>query len=92
MKRILFVHQVSTIGGASYCMLSLLKGLDKSRFEPIVMLRDDGPLADEIRKLGMKVILFKEMTTIPYNKPLFKPRSIIAYLKVELIQKNLHGI
>lgn len=88
MKRILFVHQVSTIGGASYCMLSLLKGLDNSRFEPIVMLRDDGPLADEIRKLGMKVILFKEMTTIPYNKPLFKPRSIIAYIKVELIQKK----
>ncbi|MCI8402826.1 MAG: glycosyltransferase family 4 protein [Lachnospiraceae bacterium] len=88
MKKILFVHQASTIGGASYCMLSLLRGLDKSRFEPIVMLRNDGLLVGEIRKLGIRVIFFDEMTTIPYNESLCKFSSIITYLKVVLIQKK----
>lgn len=42
MKKILFVHHVSSVGGASYCMLSLLLGSDKSKFEPVVLLRNKG--------------------------------------------------
>ena len=70
MKRILFMHHISSIGGASYCMLSLLKGVDKRLFEPIVLLREYGPLADEIEKLGVTVIYWNKMSAIPYNKSL----------------------
>lgn len=88
MKRILFVHQVSTIGGASYCMLSLLKGLDRSQFEPVVILRQEGPLAEEIRKLNIEVHFLIGLPTIPYNKSLLRPKTLYTYSKVERVQRE----
>jgi len=82
------MHQVSTIGGASYCMLALLKGLDRSQFEPVVLLRQDGPLADEIRKLGIEVHFLPRMPIVPYNQSLLGYRTLYTYLKVELIQRK----
>lgn len=67
MKRILFVHHVSTIGGGSYCLLNILKELDRNLFEPVVLLKSKGPLVQEIEKLGVSVEFFKKMSTIPYN-------------------------
>ena len=82
------MHQVSSIGGASYCMLSLVKAIDKSKFSPIVMLRSEGPLADEIRKMGIEVVLFPGMPTVPYNQSLTKIRTIRAYCNVFAAQKR----
>lgn len=82
------MHQVSTIGGASYCMLSLVKAIDKNKFSPIVMLRSEGPLADEIRKMGIEVVLFPGMPTVPYNQSLAKLRTIRTYCKVFSAQKR----
>lgn len=87
MIRILFMHQVSTIGGASYCMLTLLKGLDRSYFEPVVMLRQDGPLVNEIRNLNIEVHFFKGMPTIPYNQSLFNYKTIYTYFRVGCVQQ-----
>lgn len=89
MKRILFMHQVSTIGGASYCMLALLKGLNRERYEPVAMLRKEGTLADEIRNLGIEVVFFSDMATIPYNQSLLKWSTIRIYTKVEKSKKKL---
>ncbi len=82
------MHQVSSIGGASYCLLALLKGIDRSQFEPVVLLRKDGPLADEIRKLGIEVDFFGGMPTVPYNQSLLKHKTLFTYLRVEFIQRK----
>lgn len=87
MKRVLFVHHVSSIGGGSYCMLSILKGIDRALVEPLALLKDEGPLADEIRKLGIKVYFFPQMGTTPYNKSLFSINSIRRYRAVDQSQK-----
>ena len=88
LKRILFMHQVSVIGGASYCLLSLVKGLDKSKFEPVVMLRSEGPLADELRSLGIDVTFLPGMPTVPYNQSLLKIKTVSTYLKIERYQRR----
>ena len=59
MKRILFVHHVSSIGGGSYCLLNLLKEVDQEKFQPVVLLQENGPLVSEIEKLGIKVYFFR---------------------------------
>lgn len=82
MTKILFMHQASTIGGGSYCLLNIVKSLDYSLFEPIVALRNHGPLEDELINLGVSVVIFPEMVSLPYNKPLWKWRSIKTYLKI----------
>ena len=61
MKRILFMHQTSVVGGGSYCLLNIVKSLDKNRFEPVVALKDNGPLVDELKKQGVEVLIYKQM-------------------------------
>jgi len=88
MKRILYMHHVSAIGGGSYCLLNILKEVDRTSIVPIVALKCDGPLRQEIEKLGIEVIFFKEMMTIPYNKPLLSVSSVKRYFYVQKSLKN----
>lgn len=81
-QKILFLHHVSTIGGGSYCLLAILREIDRTKFEPVVLLKGNGPLVEEICKLGIKVIIFQKMSTIPYNRSLWKRGAIAQYLRV----------
>lgn len=81
-KRILFVHHVSSIGGGSYCLLNIIKSINRSLFEPIVLLCGHGTLVEELCKLEVKVIFLPSLTQIPYNHSLFRIASIKGYLHV----------
>lgn len=83
MKRILFMHQASTIGGGSYCLLNILREIDKSVIQPVACLASDGPLRMEIEKLGIEVVIFPKMAAIPYNRSLWSYSSIRAYWRVK---------
>lgn len=83
MKKILFVHQSSSIGGGSYCLLNILREIDKRRIKPIACLVGDGPLRNEIEKLGIEVIFFPQMTAVPYNRSMWSVGSLIQYYKVQ---------
>ena len=82
MKRILYVHHISSIGGASFCMLNIIKGLDRGLYEPSVLLAKPGPLSYKLEELGVKVFYMSSLSAIPYNKPLHSIRTIIGYIKV----------
>lgn len=83
MKRILFMHHVSTIGGGSYCLLNILKCLDRTKVEPVVCLASDGPLKGDIENLGIEVIVFHQMTAVPYNRSLWSFSSVNLYYRVK---------
>lgn len=82
MKTILFVHHVSEIGGASYCLLNILKELDRIKYEPLVLLRQYGPLVDELKKMGIRVYFCPSLWFYPYNKSLFNIRNLTTVLGV----------
>ena len=82
MRKILFVHHCSTIGGGSYCLLNILRALDRTIVEPVVLLKKEGPLSEDINKLGIKVQYYRGITTIPYNRSLFRIKTIITYFSV----------
>lgn len=88
-QRILFMHQASGIGGGSYCLLNVVKAVDETLFEPVVALKSEGPLADELRKLGVEVVIFSQMAAIPYNRGLLQRGSLRAYWAVERSKKAL---
>ena len=82
MKKIVFMHHVSSVGGGSFCLLNLLKSVDRSLFEPIVLLKEDGPLFKEIEKLNIRIVLFPQMDVAPYNKSFKRPGTLLTYLSV----------
>lgn len=82
LSKILFVHQVVEVGGASYCMLNLLKAIDREHFFPIVILPHPGPLSKELEKLNIKTIYYSSLCIYPYNKSLFSFGGLREVLQV----------
>lgn len=46
--RILYIDHCALMSGGEIALLNLVKALDRSRFEPIVLLCSDGPLVDHL--------------------------------------------
>lgn len=74
--KILYIFHVSVIGGGSFCLLNIIKQLNKNTYTPIVLLKNDGPLAVELKKLGATVYFEKSISTVLYNINIFKLHSI----------------
>lgn len=82
MKRVLFVQNTSAIGGASFCMLNIIKELDLSRFDVTVAVPESGPLVSELKKLGVQSIIINRLRGIPYNRSLLNFKFILSYVLV----------
>jgi hypothetical protein len=90
MKRnILYIFHVSTFGGGSLCLLNLVKELNKEKFNPIVLLKSFGPLCDELEKVGATVLIEPSISTVPYNRPLFKLNSIKQIIAIFISIKKV---
>lgn len=83
MRKILFVYHASNIGGGTYCLLNILKEIDRTEFQPVVLLRTDGDLVREIKALDIEVYFMPTMTLVPYNKSLWNWRVLRAYRRIE---------
>ena len=92
MKRILFLYHTSTIGGGSYCLLNILKNLDRQKIEPVVLLCANGPLVDEIRSLGIEVDFLPTMHTVPYNSSTLRANKIRNAFEILQSMKSLKGL
>lgn len=82
-KSILFVYHASNIGGGTYCLLNILKEIDKGKYKPIVLLRTDGDLVKEISELGIDVFFMPSMTLVPYNKSYWERGILRTYRNIK---------
>ena len=76
MKTILYDYHASNIGGGSYAMLSVIKALDRTKYQPVVLLKSYGPLVEELKKLNVDVYFILTLNTVPYNKSWCTLRNI----------------
>ena len=83
MKSILFVYHASNIGGGTYCLLNILREIDRKKYQPSVLLCTDGDLVKEIKALGIEVYFMPSMTLVPYNKSLWNPRVLRNYTRIK---------
>ena len=83
MKTILYVYHASNIGGGSYAMLNIIKALDRTKYKPVVLLKDAGPLTDELQAMGIEVHLLPLINTVPYNSNLFTLRNIKRVVNIK---------
>ncbi len=106
-RRILFVHNSADIYGASRSLLRLSAALDRTRFQPIVLLPEEGPLVPLLKQAGVEVMImggmsiitrdvFKSWRMIPFlcNVPIAaaRLRSIIRRHRIDLVHTNVGTI
>ena len=58
--RILYVEQPAFVGGAVISLYELVRGLDTSLYEPIMLFYGPNPYREQFRALGVKVITLSE--------------------------------
>jgi glycosyltransferase involved in cell wall biosynthesis len=51
--RILFIAPYGGLGGSENVLINVLERLDRTRFQPSVLLLENGPLADRVQALGI---------------------------------------
>jgi glycosyltransferase involved in cell wall biosynthesis len=61
--KVLYLNLYGTIGGAERALLELLDELDRTRFTPVVVLGEDGPLAAELGARGIETVV------VPFPAP-----------------------
>ena len=78
MKNILFIHQSAELYGSDKTLLYLVVNLDKTKFFPIVILPNDGPLKNELEKENVKVII---APVLKLYRKMFTPTNLIKFIK-----------
>jgi glycosyltransferase involved in cell wall biosynthesis len=78
MINILFIHQSADLYGSDKTLLLLLSKLDKSRFNPVVVIPLDGPLKEELEKENIKVII---APVLKLYRKMFTPKNILLFFK-----------
>jgi glycosyltransferase involved in cell wall biosynthesis len=63
-RRVLYVNNGADIYGASRCLIRLLQALDRTRFLPLVLLPEDGPLRQRLEALGVEVVFHPRLSVI----------------------------
>jgi glycosyltransferase involved in cell wall biosynthesis len=76
--RVLYVHNSADIYGASQCVIRMMKALDRSRYIPLVVLPEDGPLRQRLEALGVEVVLHPRLSVI--TRPIFRSWRILVFL------------
>jgi len=66
--KILYLQSTSEIGGSDITLLRTLEVLDKKKFEPHVVLPNEGPLVEAFRKAGCRVHFLSSMRKLTSRK------------------------
>lgn len=56
MHRILYIEPASTPGGSVVSLYYLVRGMDRSRYQPVLLLSPENPWLERFRALGVEVL------------------------------------
>jgi len=90
MIRILHTIDTTGPGGAETVFVNLVKGLDRQKFEPTVVIKGPGWVCDELVKNGITPLFINSKGSINL-KYLFELILVIREKKIDLIQSHLLG-
>lgn len=63
--KVLYISHSIGFDGAERCLFTLVKGIDKDKFIPMVVVPAEGPLKKKLEKQGVKVFIFPLVCWIP---------------------------
>jgi glycosyltransferase involved in cell wall biosynthesis len=78
-KKIAVISIYTSMGGGEYGLLHLMQNLDRSKFQPVLIVNEDGPLVERAKSIGIEV-LYLEFCTVML-KHLIRPKIFWQNLK-----------
>ncbi|MEE1897300.1 glycosyltransferase family 4 protein [Flavobacterium rakeshii] len=78
MKNILVIHQAAEMYGSDRMLYLTVTGLDKSKFFPVVILPQEGPLKTELEKQEIKVVV---APVLKVYRSMFTPKNLNRFFK-----------
>ncbi len=75
-KKVLYLHVSSELYGSDLIVFQLVTNLDRSRYEPIVVLPSEGSLGEKLKKESIPV---KIMPLAVLRRRLFNPQGILKF-------------
>ena len=78
MKNILFIHQSAELYGSDKTLLLLIKHLDKTKYQAVVILPNEGELKIELEKEKIKVVI---APVLKLYRKMFTPKNIFLFIK-----------
>jgi len=61
LKKILYLNLTAKTSGAEFCLLRLVAGLDKNKFQPVLLLPETGPLSNQAEAMGVETIILPSL-------------------------------
>jgi len=77
MKTILFIHQSADLYGSDKTLLLLLKHINRVKFNPVVIIPFEGPLKEELKKLGVEVHI---TPVLKLYRDIIMPKNSLKFL------------
>jgi glycosyltransferase involved in cell wall biosynthesis len=84
--RVAYLTFYREIGGAETCLLTLLDGLDRARFAPIVAVAAEGPMDEAVRRRGLpRLVLGDRMSHLVRDaaSPAALAANVRSFVRVE---------
>ncbi len=78
MINILIIHQSAELYGSDKTLLILLKHIDKTKFNSVVVLPFDGPLKSELEKENIKVVI---APVLKLYRKMFSAKNLLNFYK-----------
>jgi glycosyltransferase involved in cell wall biosynthesis len=99
---LLYIHPCMSMGGASKVLIQLLSGMDRTRFNPIVVLPHNGLVVKEFERINVKTFIFplnrlslksEGMKSIfQFGRTIYYLFKLIKHQKIDLVIGNLFTI
>jgi glycosyltransferase involved in cell wall biosynthesis len=61
-RRVLYIERPVRVGGSVISLYELVRGLDTSRYEPVVLFHGPNPYREQFQALGVQVIVLSEQS------------------------------
>ncbi len=84
MFRILYFEEAPFVGGSSFSLLQLARGIDRARYEPFVLFRHDLPVRKQFEALGIPTATWASILGRDEEAPSGAPaRTLPAYKRTD---------
>jgi glycosyltransferase involved in cell wall biosynthesis len=98
MKRVLYHYGSAHYDtGSPRALVSMIDLIDRSRYEPLFLGPDQGPLVDELRRRDVAVIPGRRAAPVSYHAPVASARLILKQIRllkeqrIDLVHVNEFG-